>query len=40
MSSSSREFKCRICKDKKINPSEKDISVCQDCKDEINGVDY
>jgi hypothetical protein len=33
MSSVFREFKCRVCKEKKTNPSDRDISVCQDCDD-------
>ena len=31
MSSIYREFKCRICGEKKTNPSNDDVSVCQDC---------
>jgi len=35
MSSPNREFKCRVCKEKKTNPSDNDISICQDCKEEL-----
>jgi hypothetical protein len=31
MSSSHRIFKCKVCKEKKKNPSDRDVSICKDC---------
>ncbi|HEC40008.1 hypothetical protein LCGC14_0509300 [marine sediment metagenome] len=33
MSSIYRKFKCRVCKEKKRNPCDRDIGICQDCED-------
>ena len=35
MGSPNEKFKCRVCKEKKTNPSKYDISVCEDCRDEL-----
>ena len=32
MSSINREFKCRICGEKKTNPCDRDVGICQDCE--------
>lgn len=33
MSSIYRTFKCRVCHEKKSNPCDRDIGICQDCDD-------
>lgn len=40
MSSIYRTFKCRVCHEKKNNPCNRDIGICQDCDDYKNEEKY